>query len=96
MGRRTKIGAAVVRLDALAAATGFTIGDIEHLAAAHRHTRGLRQLECALDLMDAGAESPKETWLRLLAIGEGYPRPRTQIPVFGPDGWPASVGPSYA
>ena len=31
--------------------------------------------------MDAGAQSPKETWLRLLLIQAGLPRPRTQIPV---------------
>jgi very-short-patch-repair endonuclease len=39
-----------------------------------------------LDLYDAGAASPKETWLRLLAIRAGYPRPRTQIPVLSADG----------
>lgn len=89
LGRRDRIGTAVARLDALAAATGFKALDVENLARAHRHTRGLRQLERALDLMDPGAESPKETWLRLLAIREGYPRPRTQIPVCGPDGWPS-------
>ncbi len=32
--------------------------------------------------MDAGAQSPKETWLRLLLIDAGFPRPQTQIPVF--------------
>ena len=88
LGRRGRIGTAVARLDALAAATGFKARDVMDLARAHRRTRGLRQLERALDLMDSGAGSPKETWLRLLAIGEGYPRPRTQIPVAGPDGWP--------
>jgi very-short-patch-repair endonuclease len=31
--------------------------------------------------MDGGAQSPKETWLRLLAVDAGYPRPRTQIRV---------------
>ena len=31
--------------------------------------------------MDGGAQSPKETWLRLLVIDEGFPRPRTQIHV---------------
>ena len=55
----------------------------------HRHTRGLRQLEEALDLMDAGAESPKETWLRLLVIEAGYPRPQTQIQVRRPNGFGA-------
>ena len=36
--------------------------------------------------MDAGAQSPKETWLRLLLIRAGLPRPHTQIPVLSPDG----------
>ena len=35
--------------------------------------------------MDGGAQSPKETWLRLLLIDAGYPRPTTQVPVI--DGW---------
>ena len=34
-------------------------------------------------LVDAGAESPRETWLRLLLIKAGYPPPQTQIPVYG-------------
>ena len=41
----------------------------------------------ALDLVDAGAASPKETLLRLLLIRAGYPRPQTQIPVLSPDGY---------
>jgi very-short-patch-repair endonuclease len=32
--------------------------------------------------MDGGSHSPKETWLRLLLIDAGYPRPRTQIPLY--------------
>jgi hypothetical protein len=35
-----------------------------------------------LGLVDAGAESPRETWLRLLLIRAGFPRPQTQIPVY--------------
>ena len=31
--------------------------------------------------MDAGAQSPKESWLRLLLIEHGFPRPATQIRV---------------
>jgi very-short-patch-repair endonuclease len=34
-------------------------------------------------LVDPGSQSPRETWLRLLLIEAGYPRPRTQIPVYG-------------
>lgn len=88
LGRRGTLGKAVVRLDALANATHFKSDDVAELAARHRHTRGLRQLEAALDLVDAGAQSPKETWLRLLLIDAGFPRPQTQIPVLGEDGYP--------
>ncbi len=41
-----------------------------------------------MDLVDAGAESPQETWLRLLLIRAGYPRPQTQIPILGSHGYP--------
>jgi hypothetical protein len=40
----------------------------------------------ALALHDRGAESPKETWLRLIVVGAGYPAPQTQIPVRCPSG----------
>ena len=88
IGRRGRLEQAVARLDALAAATGFTVDDVTRLALAHPGARGLPQLRRALDLVDAGAESPRETWLRLLLIGAGYPRPTTQIPVLGPSGRP--------
>ncbi|MGC7313001.1 endonuclease domain-containing protein, partial [Mycobacteroides abscessus] len=39
----------------------------------------------AIDLMDAGAESPKETWLRLVLVTAGLPRPQTQILVHNGD-----------
>jgi hypothetical protein len=41
--------------------------------------RGIRQLRELLALVDAA--SPKETWLRLLFIDAGFPKPTTQIPV---------------
>lgn len=88
LARRGTIGQAVARLDALANATGFKPGDVIDLAGFHWHTRGLRQLEKALDLVGGGAQSPKESWLRLLLINAGFPRPKTQIPVLGPDGYP--------
>lgn len=88
LGRRGRLSEAVARLDALGNATGLKGADVLSLAAQHPHVRGLRQLEAALDLYDPGAQSPKETWLRLMVIDEGFPRPRTQIPVPGPDGSP--------
>lgn len=86
LGRYAPMGRAVERLDALAAATDFKVRDVEELAANHPHTRGLRRLEAALHLVDGGAQSPKETWLRLLLIKAGFPNPETQIPVLRPHG----------
>ena len=71
LGRRGRIGRAVERLDALARATDLKAPAVAELAARHGHARGLRQLETALDLVDAGAESPRQTALRLLLIGAG-------------------------
>jgi hypothetical protein len=86
IGRRGRVGRAVECLDALARATDFKVSAVEELASRHRHTRGLRQLEKALSLVDAGAASPRETWLRLFLIRNGFPRPQTQMPVLSADG----------
>jgi hypothetical protein len=72
---------AVQHLDALARATGVRADDVLSLAGRYPKARGLRRAEVALGLMDGGAQSPKETWLRLVLIDEGFPRPRTQIRV---------------
>lgn len=72
---------AVKHLDALARATGVLAEDALLLASRYPRARGLRRAEVALDLMDGGAQSPKETWLRLVVIDAGFPRPRTQIMV---------------
>jgi very-short-patch-repair endonuclease len=40
-----------------------------------------------MSLVDAGAESPRETRLRLLLIRAGFPAPQTQIPVRSADGY---------
>jgi very-short-patch-repair endonuclease len=86
LGRRGPIGRAIEHLDSLAAATGFDVDDVRAVAAAHPRARGLPQLRTALGHVDSGAASPRETWLRLVLIRAGYPRPRTQIPVSSPDG----------
>ncbi|MCV7362806.1 hypothetical protein [Mycolicibacterium neworleansense] len=72
---------AVAHLDALAMATGVEAGRVLELAARFRGLRGIRGARTALDLMDPGGQSPKETWLRLLLIDAGFRRPRTQIRV---------------
>lgn len=81
LGRHLPRDQAVRHLDALSAATGIQARDALLLVERHRRARGLRSSELALDLMDGGAESPKETWLRLLLIDAGLPRPRTQIQI---------------
>ena len=90
IGRGGAIHSAVARLDALAAATGFKVEDVLHIARCHPRSRGLRRLETALELVDAGAQSPRETYLRLLLIEAGFPRPQTQIPVRGANGIPVA------
>ncbi|AWT51844.1 hypothetical protein LTT02_15085 [Mycolicibacterium smegmatis] len=88
IGRRSPTNRGVAHLDALLRATGCTVADIADLANRHRGARGLRRLEATLPLVDAGAQSPKETWLRLLIVRDGLPKPTTQIPVLADDGTP--------
>ncbi|KZS63304.1 hypothetical protein [Mycobacterium ostraviense] len=80
---RNPAGTAVAAIDALARATRFRVADAELLAERYNGHRNIRRARSALKLVDAGAESPRETWLRLLLIDAGYPRPQTQIAVYG-------------
>ncbi|OBH00714.1 hypothetical protein A5696_15240 [Mycobacterium sp. E2699] len=90
IGRRGAVRSAVVRLDALARATGFKVDDVLRVVKCHPHAPGLRRLEAALQLVDPGAQSPRESYLRLLLIDAGFPQPQTQIPVLGADGIPVA------
>jgi hypothetical protein len=79
---RYRLGDAVASIDSLTRATDLKIADVELLAERHKGRRGIRRARAALSLADGGAESPRETWLRLLLIRAGFPTPRTQIPVY--------------
>jgi hypothetical protein len=81
LGRLLPRSEAIARLDELKRANPYPIEEVRLLIEAHPGARGLRQLRAALLLVDAGAASPRETWLRLLLIDSGLPRPTTQIPV---------------
>lgn len=81
LATRLPRGEAVARLDALMRATPLCSDQVSLLAQRHPRARGLRRLRAALPLVDPGAASPKETWLRLLLIDAGLPVPETQIPV---------------
>jgi hypothetical protein len=72
---------AVAHIDALANATSLKVADAGQLLARHRGRRGIENARVALDLVGGGAQSPRETWLRLLLFDDGLPRPQTQIPV---------------
>lgn len=88
LGRTRRSDEAVSRLDALGNVTRFDRSAVERLARRHTGSPGLPQLRWALDLSDSGSESPRETWLRLLLIRAGFPRPRTQIAVYDDFGDP--------
>jgi hypothetical protein len=82
LARHLPRGVAVANLDALSAATGLTTTEVTPLIDRHpKGTRGVRQCRTSLSLMDGGAQSPKESWLRLVLIDAGLPRPVTQIRV---------------
>lgn len=81
LGRRPGLHTAVVRIDALARASGLTVDDVAPLIVAHRGLRGMKQLRRVLPLIDAGAESPQESRTRLVLMGGGLPKPQTQIVV---------------
>jgi hypothetical protein len=70
---------AVTHLDALSAAAGLSAADVAPLIDRHKGARGVRQCQTALALMDGGSQSPKESWLRLLLVDAGLPRPVTQL-----------------
>lgn len=87
IGRRQTLTRAVVRLDALANATGLTADAVTAVIDRHRGARGLVRLRRAVGLMDGGAASPPETRTRLLLLAAGFPRPRTQVVVCDPFGY---------
>ena len=72
---------AVAAIDALARATNLKAVDIELLISRYAGRRGVARARDAIELFDAGAQSPKESWLRVVLIQAGLPRPQTQIPV---------------
>jgi hypothetical protein len=81
IGRRRPLDTAIIQIDALLNVTNVGVVRVKSIAERYPGARGIRRLRSALDLADAGAESPQETRLRLLLVRGGVPRPVTQIPV---------------
>lgn len=71
--------AAVAGIDALARATQIKAADVELLAERYSRRRGIVQARKAIALFDSGAQSPKESWLRIVLVQAGLPPPQTQI-----------------
>ncbi|MCT7659342.1 hypothetical protein [Mycobacterium deserti] len=88
LGRHLELREAVAHMDDLARCTGLAAQHVGPLIELYKGARGVRRLRKVLELMDPGAQSPKETWLRLLLVDAGFPTPTTQIPVFGENGRP--------
>ncbi|RAU97086.1 hypothetical protein DQP58_08860 [Mycobacterium colombiense] len=72
---------AVPLIDDLLRTTDCKIAEIQLLAERYPGRRGIQLARNAIGLADAGAQSPRETWVRLLLTRAGLPRARTQIPV---------------
>ena len=82
LGRLLSRDDAVARLDALLCTVPSALYEVQSVIDRHPGVRGAKRLPIALNLADGGAQSPKETWLRLLFIDAGLPRPSTQIRVY--------------
>jgi len=81
LAKRHPLDVAVSAIDALAQAVEVKPADIDLLVDRYKGHRGMKRARAALELTDDGAQSPKETWLRLLLIRAGLPPPQTQIAV---------------
>nr|WP_090276235.1 hypothetical protein [Mycolicibacterium komanii] len=89
LGRRLGLESGVIRIDDLLHATKTDLTQVISVAKRYPGARGIRQLRETLEYVDAGAESPQETRLRLLLVRSGIERPVTQIQVS--DEWGAVV-----
>jgi len=82
LARRYPLDRAVAAVDSLARATRLKVSEIESAVRQHPRRQGQSRALEILSLVDPGAESPRETWLRLIVVRAGYPRPETQLPVY--------------
>ena len=81
LARHLRGATAVAHLDALARATRITKQNLMSLIVRYPGARGNKGARWLIDMMDAGAESPKESWLRLVLVIAGFTPPTTQIRV---------------
>jgi Protein of unknown function (DUF559) len=92
IGRRVSGDTAIIRIDALLNAAGCKVKEVARIADRYPGARGIRRLRDAMDLADGGAESPKETELRLLLVGRrridmGWPEWKVGVEYDGEQHW---------
>ncbi|WP_149361136.1 hypothetical protein [Lolliginicoccus suaedae] len=81
LARRHETESAIQHIDALCRATDLAPANLLGLASTLRATPGAARLRALAGLVDPGAESPRETELRLLLLRAGLPRAVTQYVV---------------
>ncbi|MFD0926939.1 hypothetical protein [Williamsia deligens] len=82
LGRRRPDLLALGHLDDMARTVPLDISALWAYTRDHTHTAGVRQLRELVGLIDPAAESPGESWTRLIMHRRGLPRPDSQIEVF--------------
>lgn len=86
LGRRRPDWMALARLDDLVRATGLSLTELWSYTRAHPRTHGVPQMRELIQYIDPAAESPGESWLRLVMIRNHLPRPDSQIVLNDTDG----------
>ena len=59
----------------------MTVDDLQAAVERYRGLRGIKRARATMALVDPGAESPRESWLRLLLMRAGFPPPVSQYPI---------------
>ena len=84
LGRLLHRDQALAALDSLAALDAFTLAELSLATLRFPRYRGVRQLRVLVPLVDARAQSPGESILRLRWLDAGLPRPECQVAVPAP------------
>lgn len=87
---------AIAVLDAFRRAYGITVRDLTLMLPRYRGRRGCRQLRELIPLSTDEADSPPESWIRLIIHDAGLPVPAAQVWVRLPDGHRFKIENAYA
>lgn len=87
---------AIAVLDAFRRAYGITVRDLTLMLPRYRGRRGCRQLRELIPLSTDEADSPPESWIRLIIHDAGLPMPAPQVWVRRPDGRRLKIENAYA